>query len=52
MSKCEIFLFKLGLRRELKELIRTNRKLSVNEYANIRAYCAVLKQLEREEMYA
>lgn len=51
MSKAERELFAIYLRLELKRLLLVNRVLNANDYANIRAYSAVLKQFEREGMY-
>lgn len=48
MSKSEKYLFKIYLQLELKRLLLVNRVLNANDYANIRAYSAVLKQFERK----
>ena len=47
MSKAERYLFVVYLRLELKRLLLVNRVLTANDYANIRAYNAVLQQMGR-----
>ena len=48
MSNAERYLFEIYLRLELKRLLLVNRVLRANDYANIRAYCAVLLRMARE----
>ncbi len=48
----EINVIERMIQLELKRLMLVNRVLNANEYANIRAYSVVLKQLEEERMYA
>ena len=47
----EINVIERMIQLELKRLLLGNRVLNANDYANIRAYSAVLKQFEREGMY-
>ena len=51
MSVVERYLFEIYLRLELKRLLLVNRVLRTNDYANIRAYSAVLVRLAREAKY-
>ena len=51
MSKSKMFIYKLCLQLELKRLMLVNRVLNANDYANIRAYSAVLQQIEREVVH-
>ena len=48
MSKAEMYLFEIYLRLELKRLLLVIRVLKANDYANIRAYCAVLLRMARD----
>lgn len=51
MSKAERYLFEIYLRLELQRLLLVNRVLRANDYANIRAYCAVVVRMSREAVY-
>ncbi len=47
----EINVIERMIQLELKRLMLVNRVLNANDYANIRAYSAVLKQFERKGIY-